>query len=467
MGGTKARMQADQQIQSLAKALEMQLSNTLTVLQKLNVLVYHRLVAAYLIFVLFCNVPLALNWWKNELTGGLYYQLLVFLTVPLFFLHYRSVPDFLKTDFAKWLALLTATLGINYWLLPDQPGVSDVELIDAKDQLEVGILIFSIGFIAYVTDRKLLTTYLAIAAIPITLSIILELFYIDLISTEEMKHIGRAAGLYLNANMAGEACILLLILLLRKINKAFYNAIFLACGLAIVLTASRSAIAAYLLLAVYLVYKQGIFKLWILAPIIVLLFSEPLTYAAEQVLLSTLRDEQKVANVISRISIFTPVESEYSIEDKSSESRQDIAQFLVGDVMKNPIKGYVISPANTYGYQAHNMILEYWYTYGILGLATWVYMGIILYRASTRRRNQNLSMPLYYLWISFFDHQVFTATFWIIALSIFILATPDHAHASSPSTVPTRRKRRRRKRTSGEKGLPQSADGLKNEIRFK
>ena len=417
---------------------------------------YQNVLAMTIVLVFYANIPLYLNKITDTYIAGSLNLLLLWLIAPFVLLRFRDAIGFLSTELAWWGIFVTAMYGINVFRATQGDFVFlEDEWIDEINRFQRQALMLGIMVVVYLSDPKIFSRFILIVAPVIPVTIILSFFAPELLGLR-IEDSGRASGMYLNPNLASEALLTTVLLSHLRISKFWLLLYFLLSGLAVILTFSRSGIAAWLLLGTYLMYRRQISRKFILVPIFVALSYSTLLLKAEGVLLDAMDGNQSnVSNMINRLAFFAEIGTSRAIEDSSSESRVDVAVSTFHIVTQQPIVGHVLGPRAEFGIEAHNLPLEYWYTFGIMGLIAWLWMCWILFKSGVRS-GLHIANPylMIFLWLSMFNHQQFTQIFWWVFFAIIATSKLDIAArkkrpvSDAAGKVKKRRKRRRSSRSA-------------------
>ena len=409
-----------------------------------------------IVFVFYTNIPLYLNKITDSYIAGSLNLLLLGLIVPFVLLRIRDAFGFLSTELAWWGIFVTAMYGLNVWRATHGDIVLlDDEMIDEVNRLQRQALMLGIMVVVYLSDPKVFYRCILLIAPVIPITIIVSFFAPELLGLE-IENSGRAAGLYKNPNLAAEALVVTVLLSHMRIGRFWQLLYFTLVGVAVILTFSRSGIAAWILMGMYLMYRRELSRKFLLVPIVVALTYSTLILKAEGLLFDAMDGNQsRVANMINRLSFFAELGTEGAADDSSSESRLNVAAETLGAVMQQPLTGNVVGPRAEYGIEAHNLPLEYWYTFGIMGLIAWLWMCWILFKSGVRN-GLGFANPylMIFLWLSMFNHQQFTQIFWWVFFAIIATSKLDIAArkkrpvSDAAGKVKKRRKRRRSSRSA-------------------
>lgn len=412
---------------------------------------YQNVLAIAIVFIFFTNVPLFLNEITDTYIAGTINVLLLVAIVPFILLRLRDSFGFLRTELAWWALYVTAMYGYNVLRVTQGEFILlDAELIDEVNRFQRQALMIGIMVVVYLSDPRVFTRCLILVAPLIPLAIIISFFAPELLGLK-VENSGRAAGMYKNPNLASEALLVTLLLIHLNIRRAWLLIIYAFVGVAVILTFSRSGIAGWILLGMYLIYRGQLPRKFLLIPLVVALSYSTLLLKAEGFLFDAMDgNELRVTRLIDRLTFFSEIGSEDAFDDSSGESRANVALNTLGAVIEQPIAGHVLGPRAEFGVEAHNLPLEYWYTFGVTGLIAWLWMCRILFKSGLRQ-GLVFANPflLVFLWLSMFNHQQFTQMFWWV---LFAMVAFSHIKFESltrrQATMGVKKVKKRRRRRS-------------------
>ncbi|MBX3655505.1 MAG: O-antigen ligase family protein [Ramlibacter sp.] len=185
--------------------------------------------------------------------------------------------------------------------------------------------------------------------------------------------IGRAAGFYQNPNSAALAFVMLFMLLIPRVSRAFTIWIALATLLGIALTFSRGALVVWLLVFILASWRSllpRVSGVMILSLLIAswLWADSILTYFQEIV-------DPSWTNSIDRLRW---VLGEGNLTDTAAENRRNIAQIALHYISESPILGSGLGFTWQWAQEesTHNLILRHMVEYGVLGI--FIFPGLLL-----------------------------------------------------------------------------------------
>jgi len=424
--------------------------------------IYIWVIVAYLSWVMYPNFPLFLAEAGYIPNAAFFDVVLLCIATPLIITTSNQWLPFLKHRYAIWCFALFALLLLNYWRLSEIDLVISLEeLIDQENRYQRMVLMITYAYLVYVIGTDKFTLCL----IPITV-VIPSLIVLDFVMPGLMDTVGpsgesgRAQGTFINANIASEACIATIVLTHRRISPKWLMLILVVVGAGVVVTFSRSGMAAWMLVCGLFLLRRSIPRWFALAPILVGVFYSTFLVFAEQILSSFIQNPSRVENMLARLNFLDNVVSD-GINDSSGEARTQIAHDIFLGVLEKPLLGHTRIPMENYGVASHNLSLEYWSTFGIVGLLLVLTMAWLLHARSVGSRSVlGFFSPemIIFLWFSFFNHSLFQSNFWFLFYALVLMNTvgisryhfaagrPKQASSSRSHSDGSSRRRRRKKR---------------------
>jgi len=327
-----------------------------------------------------------------------------------------SLGTITKVPIYRWMFFYLIVVFI-WVLLPNaQATQEDVRLI----VLSV-IFMFIISLLTSFDDDKLTVARKAILAITIlaTFNNITEFFNpIAFYAIDSPYNIfGRSAGFYVNANIAGEAIIVGLILSFSIVSNKFKTIFLIASLLGVVASFSRTAIASWFVVVTILSYGKVIDKKNLLLILFSLVFivSVVLPFIVNFVGNS---DSGAVDNLLTRLDFFSTKKTGL---DSSQLSRLAVANAALGYFADSPLIGAGIGHTTHWEFpiSTHNIYLKLMDEFGIIGI--FIYPFLILsaiWRAKGETKVVARAFAVYTFIIGFTTHNSLDEYHLLIAFSI-------------------------------------------------
>ena len=426
---------------------------------------YQNLVALYITLVVYTNLALSVDYKLGSGYAPFFDMMVLGLAVPLAMAHTDKWLPFMRTQYFKWAAFLAAVYVINF--LRMQYGgyfASQVDLIEETNRVQRVLLWPFIGFIVYTVDPRFFRTGFYIALIAMPALVVVDFLDPFVLGPPDEVMDARAQGTYMNANVACEAIILLGILNLWRFRGLTGVVLVGIMSVGILLTFSRSGIAAMVLFGGYLYLRGRLPKSVIVIPIVLVISLSTILVYAEDILLD-LGYDSSVANVLQRLAFFDAGDGGLAAAtDESAEGRTQIAQEVFMHMLTDPIEGNVYDAKSAYGFNPHNQPLHFWFKFGILGLLAWLSMVFLLFRRGYITGLWYVSpAAIAFLWFSMFSHNILDFRFWIVFFAFILLNPAEVWHGSLGMTG--RLSGTARPARNGRRGGPQSGGARPGGVR--
>lgn len=428
---------------------------TVSAIKESAVVVGNIVVAFAIVLILYTNF----SYWYDSFQKSVVISPLVFqafiacamlyaILAPLRFVSY------LKTRFAIWCLFVLFMLIANIIRMKyTHAAISDMDT--AISSMQLFILAPAIGYLVYSIPKSYFKAPLVIMLIIAPCILIYDFINPGLLhpygEQTNSASSARISGLWRNPNIAAEAVVLLLLLVRNHVRPSFLVFLFAIAGIAVFLTVSRSGIVAYLLIFLYLFMSRRL-PVWSAAiPIVFVVFLQSFFVFFEDIATEYGRDGG-LEDVAQRID-FLSGEGE-SEEDFSTESRKDVVIYALAASWENPFFGNGVrysDPVHNVG--PHNMVVDWLYQYGIVGVLLWLSLVYILYK-STDDKWYLKGAVFAFIWFSFFSHNILESNYWFIFFSVCVYHNSlsdqrvDKKVRIEKSGNSKRSRRRRRKKIS-------------------
>lgn len=420
--------------------------------------------AAYMVLVMFTNLPLWL-FAAGAIGNAAVFDLVIIAGVALLVvLTPGNWKGFLVEPYVWWIGALALVFAINFWRLHYVESLVDMEeFYVAENRVQRVVLMLAYAYAAYVIGKQRFHLPLVLALIGGSVVLILDFFLPDLLAAADTKiGSGRADGFYMNANGAAEASLLGLLLVYRRMHRAWLIPLYVLVGIGILLTFSRGGLVCWLLLGGVLFVEGRLSRWFLLAPVAMVLFYSTFLIYAEDMLMQIFDNRSQVENMVDRLAFFSEV-GENQLDDSSAASRVELARSIFWESLSKPILGHVRAAQYVYGTEAHNLLLAYWYPFGLPGLLLCFSMVYLLQRRR-EHRFMRLVTPeaMIFGLLLFLNHLQFETNFWFLFYALVFCG--ERRADSSPATAPidvgaavadwrnSRRRRARRRRRSQPAG---------------
>jgi O-antigen ligase len=385
---------------------------------------YQTLVLSLAMGVIFSNLPIYAYILNPGLLPKYAYFSIFLLMTPLVLMRSRSLGAYLMSPFFLWAALL---LVLNLIHLLGFSTISDwggISLIDNQIQARRSLIatraqyiLFSIllGFVVYTAPRKSYLFTLVFLMILLPCAVIFDFAQPGTLYPLETEGavLGRAAAMFINPTMAGEAILLVFLLGCAVTSTRYRVPLFLLCGAGTLATFSRSSIIAWLLILPILVFKKTLPKSTIITMAVVLGLCLIFVGAFENYLNSRQELDAASDNILSRLNFF----SNFKFDDDSSEERADVIRAGWELFLQDPVFGAGAGATQFWSQRGstHNQLLLFAAEYGILGIGMWMWLLIVLWNGRFfEDRGLQLAMVFMFAFMSLFTHQMLDgASYWL------------------------------------------------------
>lgn len=390
---------------------------------------YQTLVLSLAMGVIFSNLPIYAYILNPGLLPKYAYFSLFFLMAPLVLMKSRSLGAYLLSPFVLWATLL---LILNLIHLMGFSAVADwggVSIFDNQIQARRALIatraqyiLFSIflGFVVYTAPRKSWLFTLVVLMIVLPCAVIFDfaqpgtLYPLD----TEGAVLGRAAAMFINPTMAGEAILLVFLLGCAVTSSKYRVPLFLLCGAGTLATFSRSSIIGWVLILPILVFKRTLPKSTIVTTALGLGLCLVFVGAFENYLNSREELDAASSNILSRLDFF----SSFKFDDDSSEERADVIRAGWELFLQDPVFGAGAGATQFWSQRGstHNQLLLFAAEYGIVGVALWVWLLVILWNGRFfEDRGLQLAMVFMFAFMSMFTHQMLDgASYWLATFAM-------------------------------------------------
>ncbi len=342
----------------------------------------------------------------------LYYFLFVTVS-PFIIFNFKEFLLYMASPYALWALAYSVLYSLD--LLDGNDKV--IDYIREIDQYLILSVFFGFAISLVRTDSfEYLFPILATisTACVITDFIKPEIFYP--LGTE-LTVLGRASAMYINPTRAGEAIMLTSSLAIPVIPIHYRMLALFLAGIGVFVTFSRSAIIVWLLFCIFLLIarKTSKFSLIVLVFVITLL---PLLIAS---FTNYVQDRQDLTwgsdNITERLDFF----KKPNIEDDSGQERLQVLEAATEIFMNNPVFGAGTGITTFWSHRggAHNQFLTIGAEHGIIGIALWIWLLVIMWRGKyfQDRIFQPISATMIFLF-SFFTHNMINPLYWLITFAL-------------------------------------------------
>ncbi len=243
---------------------------------------------------------------------------------------------------------------------------------------------------------------------------------------------GRAAGFFVNANIAGGLLVIMCIAIMPFLAMRWRVLLILIMGMGVFPTFSRSATLLAILVSLVWILRGHLSK----KTLLILLIAVPFASIIGTTLFSKGLSSTEINhdNVAGRLQFFETMGKETG--DESAQERRYVAQLAWQKFTEKPLVGHGMgeldetSPAWGFPHPPHNMYLQMMFEQGIWGgilyvtfLGIIVFKGMRLYRRALSRQSSELGVAFILIAVYFAFLGLFSNTLLIESVGIIILAS--------------------------------------------
>jgi O-antigen ligase len=390
---------------------------------------YHSVVLCIAVAAIYSNLPIyGYIVYPSMLPKFTFFSIFI-LIIPLIIIKYKALGAYLLSPFVLWAAVLLALNLIHLAGFSPDGYLGGVALIDHQMVSRYSLILtrtqyilFAIflGFAFLTSTRKVyLYTFVLLAAI-LPCAVILDFARPGLLYPIDTNGavLGRAAAMFINPTMAGEALLLVFLLGCAAIKLKYRAPLFILLGAAVLMTFSRSSIIAWVLLWPILLFKKVLPKSAIVILGVVLGISLAFLGSFENYLQARQEFDGALSNILSRLDFF----SNFKLNDDSSEERSEVIRAGWDLFLQNPVFGAGAGATQFWSHRGstHNQLLLMAAEYGIFGIGLWISLLVILCRGNFfDNRGLQFAIVFLFAFMSMFTHQMFdSASYWLATFAI-------------------------------------------------
>lgn len=390
---------------------------------------YQTVVLGVALAAIYSNLPIYSYILYPALLPKFFFFAIVFLIIPLLLIKKNALGSYLRSPFVLWATVLLALNLIHLASFTTEVDIGALSAIDRQMTLRYALvltriqyIVFSIflGFVAFISITKSYVRIFVFLAALLPCTIVLDFAYPGLLYPTDTSGavLGRAAAMYINPNMAGEAILLVFLLGCAVMKPKYRTSLFILAGAAIIMTFSRSSIIAWVLLWPILLAKKILPKsaLVVMAIVAGLLFG--FFGSIENYLQGRTEFDSALDNILARMDFF----SNYKLNDDSSEERAAVIKAGWELFLQSPIFGSGAGATLFWSHRGstHNQLLLLAAEYGVLGIGLWIWMVIILWRGKFfQNHGLQLAVAFLFIFMSMFTHLMLdSASYWLATFAL-------------------------------------------------
>lgn len=389
---------------------------------------YHTAALTVILLVTYLNLPVYAHIASVSLLPKYFYFGFLLLLAPIVVMKSRALASYLMSPFALWSIVL---LLVNFVHLIDvfwtgdssQYIAADDEVRSASEliltRMQFLVMAVMLGFAFFVARKSAYQRVFVFIAVLIPCLVGLDFAYPGLLYARDAQGavVGRPGATFINPTIATEAMILVFLMACDVIKAKYRAPLFILVTAAVFLTFTRSATLACMLLFVFFAARR-FFKKSDVIPILIVIGVFLIGFGD---FFSYLSGRQDIAgglsNIEGRLSFF----SSLNVNDDSALSRAGVLMAGLELFLDNPLVG--AGAGATYFWQrdisTHNQLAMLAAEYGILGIASWVALAVILWRGQYfGDRTLQIAMCFLFLFMTMFTHNMFDFPYWLVTFSL-------------------------------------------------
>jgi len=400
---------------------------------------YQGVLIAGALAAIYTNLPIYLYVLDASLLPKFIYFGIVAMILPLMLVRYRELGTYLASPFAVWAGLLLALNLIHLSSFPEHITLAGIELIDTHGEARrslistrVQYIVFALflGFAVHASALRACLAVLVVVAILVPCAVMLDFASPGLLYPLDTSGavFGRAGAMFVNPNLAGEAILLSFLLACAVLGPAWRVPLFLLAGAGVLVTLSRAAIIAWILILLILVYRKALPTSALGATAIALGMVLLYLGSFESYLHSRQEFDDASNNILSRLNFF----SSYSFDDDSSEERASVIAASWEVFLQNPVFGAGAGATHFWSHRGstHNQLLLLAAEYGLLGIFLWAWLLRMLWKGLFfEDRGLQYATAFMFAFMSLFTHQMFDSSSYWLATFAMVSSVHGAGHA--------------------------------------
>lgn len=390
---------------------------------------YQGLVLALSCAAIYANLPVYGYVMQPALLPKFFFFAAFLLMAPLLLLRQSTLAAYLLSPFALWIGLFVL---LNLCHLAGYPGsgrVAGAWLIDNEAQarraailirIHYAVFALLLGFTIHASAGAAWLRALVLLALLAPCALLLDFLLPGALYPVDTGGavLGRAAAMYINPNMAGEAVLLVFLLACALTPPRWRGPLLVLAGAAVLTTFSRAAILAWLLVCAILVLARTLPRSGFAMAALAVGIAVAAAGVFESYLLARSDFDDATGNILARLDFF----SSFSLGDDSAGERADVVGAGWGLFLQNPVFGAGAGATQFWSHRGgtHNQLLMLAAEYGVFGIGLWAWMAAILVRGRFfEERGLQLALAFLFMFMSMFTHQMLdSATYWFATFAI-------------------------------------------------
>jgi O-antigen ligase len=354
---------------------------------------------------------------KNEgfLPKYFYYAFFVALA-PLPILRFRLLLSYVTSPFSLW-ALALIMLYIAHLMVALTDGdQSRADLIGTR--IQYAVLAVALGFACSITRTTSYEHIFPFLAVLTSTTVIVDFLLPGVFYPlgSEGTVLGRAAATFFNPTVAGEAMLLTFVLAIPVVRPRYRPVLLFLVGAGVIVTFSRAAILGWMLLWLCLLLRKSVPKYTLVVPLVALA-ALPLLGSFESYLEGREDLSAGLDNLLRRLEFF----QDQVLDDDSALERAQVLEAGLALFLEHPIVGAGAGTTDLWSLRGstHNQPVMLAAEYGVLGIALWLWLAVILWKGKYfQDRTFQLISLTGFIFLSMFSHNIFDQVYWLMTFAL-------------------------------------------------
>lgn len=390
---------------------------------------YHTAVLVAALLVIFTNMPIYAYLKIPALLPKFLFFGLFLLLAPVLFIKSRAFSVYVVSPFALWASLLIILNLVHVASLSMDASIT----VPAEDYKEIAVRIglvmtriqyvtfaWFLGFAVMSSNSETYRKVFVFLAVALPCLVMLDFVKPGSLYPPDAAGavLGRAGAMFINPTMAAEALVLVFLFSCGVASTKYRLPLLILAGAAILMTFTRSAIIAWVLLWFVLVAGRVMPKSALIVMSVVIGAGLMFMGLFENYLSNRQDFVGAVANLQARLLFFSNV----TLVDDSALERAEVLRAGWDLFMQHPVFGAGAGATQFWSHRGstHNQLLLMAAEYGVFGIALWIWMVVILFRGEFfQNRSLQVTMVFLFVFMSMFTHQMMdSASYWLATFAL-------------------------------------------------
>lgn len=373
------------------------------------------------LLIVYLHLPVYAYTLDKSLLPKYFYMLFIALLAPTLLLRLPRFIAYLCSPFALWMAALLL-LDAAHLMFGAGEGARNASLVAFR--MQAGAMVILLGFVFSLQRPGCCQNMFVLLAVLLPCAVIADFLYPGLLYPLDTPGavLGRAAGTFINPTIAGEALLLCFLLACPALPRQARTPLFLLVGIGVLLTFTRAAMLAWLMLWLYLTARRRLSGLGTGLALAALVL--PLLMGGLESYLGSRKDfGAALENIHARLSFFS---TKSRLDDDSAREREQVLRAGLELFLENPVAGAGAGATDSgqtrtwpHPVSTHNQLVSLAAEYGIAGIAIWLWLLALLLRGRhfEDRAFKNAVILLFVL-MSFFTHNMMDFPYWLLSFAL-------------------------------------------------